>query len=219
MHKSTKKCWKKNKMETQATAVINESNTDNVSKERYFKNNREIIKNNTKKDAQKTKQMFSNHISVKKMKRILREPTCNNVQYVKGNLRVNPVCYKYAYLSMENDGKRDLLIIGTRNRNRAFDGDLVVAQVNPEKYWHKFPDGQIQETGRIVCILEKLHSRRAIGCLRQKDSLVLFYPKDRRIPPVVLESIPSFYHDQPELYKNFMFLVNIDSWEQSYASG
>ncbi|XP_072748789.1 DIS3-like exonuclease 2 [Anoplolepis gracilipes] len=219
--KLTKKCWKKNKMET---IVINESSTDNVSKEHYHKS-KDIIKESTIKKGQnaqktlKTKTIFSDYISVSKMKKILKKQIFNNVQYVKGNLRVNPTSYKYAYLRMESEGERDLLIIGAHNRNRAFDGDLVVAQINPEKYWYKFPDGQIQKTGKVVCLLEKVHSRRAIGFLRKKDSLVLFHPRDRRVPLVIPESIPSLYHSQPDHYKNTMFLVSIDSWEQLYASG
>lgn len=208
-------------METSITTVINESNMDNVSKE-YCHKSKEIIKSNMVKkgkNAQKTKQIYSDYIAVSKMKKILKKQTFDNVQYVKGNFRVNSTSYKYAYLRMENEGERDLLIIGTYNRNRAFDGDLVVAHINPEKYWHKFPDGQIQKTGKVVCILDKVHSRRAIGYLRKKDSLVLFYPKDQRIPLVVPESIPVLYHSQPDLYKNLMFLVRIDSWEQIYASG
>lgn len=201
--------------------VINESGVDNVSKE--CNDSKEIVKSNTVKKGKniqkKTKQIFSDHIPLSKMKKILKKQTFDNVQYVKGNLRVNPTSYKYAYLRMENEGKRDLLIIGTLNRNRAFDGDLVVAHINPEKFWHKFPDGQIQKTGKVICILEKVHSRRAIGYLRKKDSLVLFYPKDQRIPLVIPESIPFLYHSQPNLYENVMFLISIDSWEQIYASG
>lgn len=143
----------------------------------------------------------------------------DGIQYVKGNLRVNPSYYKYAYLRLNNE--RDLLITGIPSRNRAFEGDLVVAYVNPENFWHKCPDGEVQKTGKVVCILEKVHSRRAVGYLKKQGSLLMFYPKDQRIPLVEIlpESVPPSYHDQPELYKNTMFLVNIDSWEQIHASG
>lgn len=138
-------------------------------------------------------------------------------QYVKGNLRVNPTCYKYAYLRLNNE-ERDLLIIGVSNRNRAFDGDLVVACINPKKFWHKCADGKTQKTGQIVCILEKVHPRRAIGYLKIQDSLLMFYPKDQRVPLVRIlpESVP-LHHDQPD--KNTMVLVTIDFWDQVYASG
>lgn len=218
---STKK-WRKNKRETHVT-ITNKNNTDNVLEEHDHKG-KEIRKNGAikkVKNAQETskKQLFSDYISISKMKKILKKQTLHNAEYVKGNLRINPCSYKYAYLRMENDGERDLLILGTRNRNRAFDGDLVVAHIYPEKYWHKFPNGQIQKTGKVVCILEKVHSRKAIGYLRKQDSLLLFYPKDRRVPLVVPETIPCSYNSQPDLYKNVMFLINIDSWEQLYASG
>ncbi|CAL1686445.1 unnamed protein product [Lasius platythorax] len=189
----TKKYWKKNETETHVTTTRNKSSTDNVSEEHHHKS-KEIIKSDAiekVRNAQKTpkkKQIFSDYISMRKMKKILKNQTFHNVQYVKGNLRVNPISYKFAYLRMENEEERDLLIVGARNRNRAFDGDLVVAHVNPKKDWHKFPDGQIQKT-------------------------------DRRIPLVIPESIPCSYHSQPDLYKNVMFLVHIDSWEQLYASG
>lgn len=153
---------------------------------------------------------------------ILKKRSSGGMQYVKGNLRVNPSFYKYAYLRLNNE-ERDLLIIGISNRNRAFDGDLVVACVNPEKFWHKCPDGKIQKTGQIVCILEKVHPRRAIGYLRkqEKDSLLMFYPKDPRVPLVDIlpESVPPLYRDQPDLCKNMMFLITIDFWEQIHASG
>lgn len=156
-----------------------------------------------------------------KMINILRRQSVNGVQqYVQGNLRINPFFYKYAYLSLNNE-ERDLLIVGLQNRNRAFEGDLVVACVNHEKFWYKYPDGEIQKTGKIVCILEKIHSRRAVGCLKKEGSLLMFYPKDHRIPLVEIlpESVPSLYRDQPELCKNTMFLVNVDLWEQLHAFG
>jgi len=151
---------------------------------------------------------------------ILKHQLFDGVQYVKGNLRVNPSFYKYAYLRLDNE-ERDLLIIGIPNRNRAFEGDLVVACVNPEKFWHKCSDGEMQKTGKVVCILEKVHSRRAVGQLKKQGSLLMFHPKDQRVPLVNIlpKSVPPLYHDQPELYDNTMFFVNIDFWEQIYASG
>lgn len=153
------------------------------------------------------------------MLNILKNRSFDGIQYVKGHLRVNPSFYKYAYLRLNNE--RDLLITGIPNRNRAFEGDLVVACVNLEKFWHKCSDGKLQKTGKVVCILEKVHSRQAVGYLKKQGSLLMFYPKDQRIPLVDIlpESVPPLYHDQPELYKNTMFLVNIDSWEQIHASG
>jgi len=154
------------------------------------------------------------------MMNILKNQSCDGVQYVKGNFRINPLAYKYAYLSMNNE-ERDLIIIGLLNRNRAFEGDLVVACINDKKFWHKCADGEIQKTGKVVCILEKVHSRKAVGYLKKQGSILMFYPKDQRIPLVEIlpESVPPLYRDQPDLYKNTMFLVNIDLWEQPHAFG
>ncbi|XP_077263222.1 DIS3-like exonuclease 2 [Temnothorax americanus] len=206
------------------THIIAEAeNKSSAGKENYGE---KIIKSNPKKKKNTVvekpiRKIFSDHIPVPRMLNILRKQPFNGVQYVKGNLRVNPSFNKYAYLHMHNE-ERDLLIIGISNRNRAFEGDLVVACVNPEKFWHECSDGEIQKTGKIVCILEKVHSRRAVGYLKKKEnSLLMFHPKDQRVPLVDIlpESVPSLYHDQPELYENTMFFVNIDFWEQIHASG
>ncbi|KYN35544.1 DIS3-like exonuclease 2 [Trachymyrmex septentrionalis] len=206
----------KNKTETE-----NESNTENVLKKMYSE---EIMKSDAKKkkSTRKTfKRIFSNHIPVSKMLNILKRQSSNSTQYVKGNLRINPFACKYAYLSMSNE-ERDLLIIGISNRNRAFEGDLVVACVNPENLWRTSSDGEVQKTGKIVCILEKVHSRRAVGYIVKKhDSLLLFHPRDHRIPLVEIlpESVPPSFRDQSELFKDMIFFVCIDLWEQLHAFG
>lgn len=159
------------------------------------------------------------------MQEILNNQTSDNIQYVKGNLRINPTSYKYAnhsYLRMEDENEYDLLIIGSYNRNRAFDGDLVVACIRPKKAWVKYPDGKVQKTGKVVCILEKVHPRKAVGFLIRANAKVLFQPKDRRIPRIIIEpkSLPLSYLNQPDFYENFLFLSSIDSWKRErYASG
>lgn len=208
---------RRNKAEAQVITEVE----DKLSTEKEDRD-KEIIKSNTKKKRnteRAKKKIFSDHVPVPKMINILKNKLFDGV-YVKGNLRVNPSFYKHAYLRLNNE-ERDLLIIGIPNRNRAFEGDLVVACVNPEKFWHKCSDGEMQKTGKVVCILEKVHSRRAVGQLKKQGSLLMFYPKDQRIPLVNIlpESVPPLYHDQPELYDNTIFFVNIDFWEQIHASG
>jgi len=210
------------------TKVIG-ANVENILNEnqQYRKDRREELKSNiTKKTKQakkisKRKYVFSDYIPVPEMNRILEEQTSDNIQYIKGNLRVNPTFSKFAYLRMEDTEERDLLIIGIQYRNRAFDGDLVVANINPEDLWFTFPDGKIQKTGTIVCILEALHPRTAVGHLKKQNSLVICYPRDQRIPMITIlfESLPPEYVEQPDSYENTMFYVKIDSWEQSYPSG
>ncbi|EGI59665.1 DIS3-like exonuclease 2 [Acromyrmex echinatior] len=221
-HDNKEKYLKLTRENTKNKAEIeNKSNTENVLKKMCSE---EIMKSDAKKKkgTRKTfKRIFSNYIPVSKMMNILKKQSFNDTQYVKGNLRINPFACKYAYISMTNE-ERDLLIIGISNRNRAFEGDLVVACVNPENLWRTSSDGEVQKTGKIVCILEKVHSRRAIGYIIQKhDSLLLFHPRDHRIPLVEIlpESVPPSFRDQPELFKDMMFFVSIDLWEQLHAFG
>ncbi|KYM95072.1 PREDICTED: DIS3-like exonuclease 2 [Cyphomyrmex costatus] len=209
----------KNKTETE-----NKSNIGNILK----KNNetiysKKIIKNDAKKKQSTRKafkKIFSSYIPISVMKNILKKQSSNGIQYVKGNLRINPFSAKHAYLSISNE-EHDLVIMGIPNRNRAFEGDLVVACVNPENLWRTLPSGEIQKTGKVVCILEKVHPRRAVGYIKKHDSLLLFYPRDHRIPLVEIlpESMPPLFRDQPELFDNMMFLVNIDLWERLRAFG
>lgn len=112
----------------------------------------------------KKTETFLDLIPVHEMKRILKNQMPNNVQYITGTLRVSSKCSNYAYLSMK-DGERDLLINGVVNRNRAFDGDLVVARINPEEDWQTFANGQIQKTGAVISILKKIHPRKVTGSL------------------------------------------------------
>nr|XP_012226753.1 PREDICTED: DIS3-like exonuclease 2 [Linepithema humile] len=216
------------KTKAHAETCKNVSNTDNILKECNY--NRKEVVNDNKANKTKNKQEnqttgFLDYIPVSEMQEILINQTSHNVQYVKGNLRVNPTPYKYpshSYLDMEDKKEHDLLIIGSYDRNRAFDRDLVVACIKPTKSWINYPDGKIQKTGKIVCILEKIHPRTAVGCLIRINKLVLLRPRDLKIPMIIInpESLPPLYLSQLDLYENFLFLVSIDSWEQEkYASG
>lgn len=179
-------------------------------------------KDKAKKEAKRKEEpIFADYIPVPEMMKILEAQTSNG-QFIKGNLRINTAFAKYAYLRMENTEERDLLIIGARCRNHAFDGDLVVAKINPKELWFTFTDGTTQVTGTVVCILEKLNPRVAVGHLKcQNSQLVLCIPRDLRIPIINIqpESLPLSYVEQPNLHENTLFYVKIDSWEQSHASG
>lgn len=223
---------KKDKIEIYTKKTANESIKKNMLKE-YNCSNKDIIKNNVKtKNQQKTKQLseikkntFSNYIPVQEMKHILKNQTSDNIQYVKGTLRVNPKYNNYAYLSMENK-ERDLSINGIIDRNRAFDGDLVVARINPKENWHTLANGEVQKTGTIVCILEEIHTRKVTGYLIQHvkkgKPFVIIKPRDQRVPLIKIssKSLPPLYHSKPNNYENALCFVHIYSWMQpNYALG
>ncbi|XP_067214093.1 DIS3-like exonuclease 2 isoform X2 [Linepithema humile] len=214
--------------EAYAETAKNVSDIDNILKE-YNYNRKEVVNddkaNKTKnKQENQTTTEFLDYISVAEMQEILNNQTSHNEQYVKGNLRVNPTPYNYtshSYLDMKDKMEHDLLILGS-DRNGAFDRDLVVASINSECLWMRYPDGKTQKTGKIVCILEKVHPRTAVGCLIKKNEHVMLRPRDLKIPMIIInpKSLPSSYFKQPDSYENLLFLVSIDSWEQEdYASG
>ncbi|KAG8286940.1 DIS3-like exonuclease 2 [Homalodisca vitripennis] len=53
---------------------------------------------------------------------------------VAGPIRINPRCYKEAYIPSEGDEK-DIMIEGLKDRNRALEGDEVVVLINPPDAW------------------------------------------------------------------------------------
>ncbi|XP_014472562.1 PREDICTED: DIS3-like exonuclease 2 isoform X2 [Dinoponera quadriceps] len=222
--KSPKKS-RKNKMATRESTKENTQKEWCCAEEEVVKDSAAKKTKNTRETKQSPKNTFLDHIPVLEMKEILKNQASSNVQYKKGTLRVNPRYSNYAYISIAGE-ERDLLINGIIDRNRAFDGDLVVARINSEENWQTLANGTIQKTGTVVCILDKVHPRKVIGCLAQHvgkhQPYVLIKPKDLRVPLIRIysKSLPSSYHSQPDLYNNAIFLIVINRWVQpSYASG
>lgn len=171
-------CKKKNKKESSnmvSSNIIEENETDVVKKSKPVKE----------------KQTFPKYISIDKVDKLLKPQNSMDAQYVEGYLRINSRYNKQAFLSCNDE--HDLLIIGIRDRNRALDGDFVVARINPVEKWRTH-QGEIQKTGIVVCIREKIHPRKAIGCLKRRDSSVFFYPRDQRVPllKIYQESLQRF---------------------------
>ncbi|CAL7941200.1 unnamed protein product [Xylocopa violacea] len=167
----------------------------------------------------KEKGTFPEYIPQEDIDRLLRNQNSVDPQYVEGYLRVNPSCYKYAYLSLSDD-ESDLLIHGLRDRNRAFDGDFVVAYVNPLEKWHMC-QGQLQKTGVIVCIREKLHSRKAIGYFKQRGASTFFHPRDQRVPLIkITEKSLEQFAVCPRNYEGTLYLAVITDWvKPAFAIG
>ncbi|XP_006565708.1 DIS3-like exonuclease 2 isoform X2 [Apis mellifera] len=164
-----------------------------------------------KSKSSKQKETFPRHISEKEIDKLLKNQNTNDAQYVEGYLRINPWCHKYAYLSLSDD-QYDLLIVGLRDRNRAFDGDFVVACINQPEKW-QVHQGQKQKTGVVVCIREKIHPRKTVGCFKQRGAFTFFYPRDHRVPLVKInrESLQQFAVC-PSSYEDTLYLVVITDW-------
>ncbi|CAK9834422.1 DIS3-like exonuclease 2 [Anthophora retusa] len=159
----------------------------------------------------KQKETFSRYIPEKEINELLKNQNSIDTQYVEGYLRINPWCYKYAYLSLSDD-ECDLLIFGLRDRNRALDGDLVVACINPPEKW-QMCQGQKQKTGVVVCIREKVHPRRTIGRLKQHGMATFLYPRDQRMPLIKIsrKSMQQFAVS-PSNYEDTLYLATITDW-------
>ena len=165
----------------------------------------------------KERETFLEHIPVKQIDKLLKNQNADNIEYMEGYLRINPKFFKHAYLSFSDD-QRDLLIIGLRDRNRAFEGDYVVARINPPDKWHTVPGGQKQKTGVIVCIREEIHPRRTIGHLKHDGVSTIFYPRDKRIPllKIIPASLPKGFVAQPSIYEDTLFLAAVTNWVKPY---
>lgn len=169
--------------------------------------NKEEIKAQKAK-VPKQKDTFPQHIPKKEIDKLLRNENSNETQYIEGQLRVNPWNHEYAYLSFSDD-QCDLLIVGLKDRNRAFDGDFVVARINQPEKW-KVHQGYKQKTGVVVCIREKIHPRRTIGYFKQNGEF--FYPRDRRVPLVKISKKSLQQFGVCQNYKDILYLVVITDW-------
>lgn len=164
-----------------------------------------INKSNSQRDT------FPSYIPERETLKLLQNQNSADAQYVEGYLRVNPSCYKYAYLSLPDD-RCDLLILGLRDRNRAFDGDLVVACINPPEKWHSC-QGEMQKTGSVVCIREKIHPRKTVGCIKQRGGFMFFYPRDQRFPLMKIhrESLEQF-SIEATTSEDTLYLALVTNW-------
>ncbi|XP_017884605.1 DIS3-like exonuclease 2 [Ceratina calcarata] len=160
----------------------------------------------------KIRETFPKLIPVREIDEFIRNENSIDAQYVEGYLRVNPWNHKFAYISLGDD-EFDLLIVGLRDRNRSFDGDHVVARVNPTDKW-KTCQGQVQKTGVVVCIKEKVHPRKTVGHIKQRGGTSTFlYPRDHRVPLVRItkQSLEQFAI-RPSNCENMLYLVVITDW-------
>lgn len=157
------------------------------------------------------RETFPQYLPETLIDKLLRNENSSGRQYIEGQLRINPWCHKFAYLAISND-QYDLLIVGLRDRNRAFDGDFVVACVNQPDKWHTHR-GQKQKTGVVVYIKEKVHPRKTVGCFKQRGAFTFLYPRDHRIPLVRIskESLQQF-GVCPNSYEDTLYLVVITDW-------
>ncbi|KAM6443819.1 DIS3-like exonuclease 2 [Liasis olivaceus] len=86
------------------------------------------------------------------------------------------------------------------------------------------PEQSIQKTGKVVYILEKKHSRAAMGFIRlltDRNSdlfrkYAMFSPVDHRVPRayVALANCPPDFATRPEDYSSILFICRIVDWRE-----
>lgn len=174
------------------------------------------------KNKKSERDKFPPSIPVQEARELLEKQPKDNPTYIEGNIRINMKYSKHAYLPMPG-GAMDILIIGARDRNRALEGDLVVVRINPEEKWFKHPSEEVQRTGVVVSILEKVHPRKTVGFIKQQQNGVLFYPRDSRTPLLRIlnpQLLPASFYQNPDSFKEVLYLADIVFWKMPfYAFG
>ncbi|XP_062922310.1 DIS3-like exonuclease 1 isoform X2 [Mobula hypostoma] len=167
-------------------------------------------------------------------------------RYVQGVLNVNKHRSQLeAFVRIEglpNKGSEletDILICGSKARNRAVQGDVVAVELLPRNQWkgrvsvlceneseEKAPEEAESEpmaTGKVVGIIQR-NWRDYVASFPPKEDIqsqgknvrkVLVTPWDYRIPKIRITT------QQAEYLQNFRIIVRIDSWDSTslYPSG
>ncbi|CAB3364016.1 Hypothetical predicted protein [Cloeon dipterum] len=134
---------------------------------------------------------------------------------VKGALRINKKNFREGYIK-DPIGGLDIMLDGVKARNRALDGDEIAVKILPQETW-KSCDRGVQKCGEVVAILQKMHHRKAAGCLTpmkmQNSVFALFVPKDYRMPRIriPISQCPKNYKDTPEM----TYLAEIFLWQDT----
>ncbi|XP_007420775.1 DIS3-like exonuclease 1 [Python bivittatus] len=167
-------------------------------------------------------------------------------QYIQGVLNVNKHRAQVeAFMrfqgasNKEKDLKTDVLIYGTKARNRAIHGDVVAVELLPQSEWkgrtaalgenesEEKASGEVycepMPTGKVVGIIQKnwreyvvtFPSREENQLHSKNAQKVLVTPWDYRIPKIRIST------QQAEALQDFRFVVRIDSWESTslYPNG
>lgn len=191
----------KNVLKNMSCLKIDEKKQGQSSKERDKENKNE---NNYS---------FPKLIKRNKMKEILSSQTETKNKYITGTIRINNKFTRYAYVSLDEKNTEDILIEGFRDRNRAMEKDLVIVQIKPKEKWIEKENGDCQKTGVVVCVLEKVHSRKAIGTIELYEESVKFRPRDAKFPILTIdpEKLPEEYKNQDDR-KNILFMAKMKDW-------
>lgn len=158
----------------------------------------------TSKNGEKVS--FENHLTKEEVLEGLK-----NKSLFEGSLRINPKCYQQAYIGNPDKKKRDIIINGVKDRNRALNDDVVVIEtIDP-------PRGGERLAGKVVYIKEYKHTRTCIGNVKMNfgnKNEAYFYPRDKRMPimSIPLIDCPPAFEREHKRFENTLFLAKIVNW-------
>ncbi|KAG7296075.1 hypothetical protein JYU34_021171 [Plutella xylostella] len=176
------------------------------------KRNRNRNKNKNKESEPKEEKTFEAYLTPEQVEEGLK-----NNEFIEGLIRINPKMFTHAYLSGTDRSEQDVLIDGVRNRNRALEGDLVVAKLLPDSDSEDGKENK-QKKGKVVFIKEKNHTRTCIGTLKlmpdRNRQKAIFLPRDHRVPRLNIPctSWPTNFYFEEKRYENTLFLAKILDW-------
>jgi exoribonuclease R len=153
----------------------------NDSRKYYQSYDKNSTENNPFKVYREKQATVCNNLSNSKLIKKSYIPNSSDPITIEGKIRINSRSFQNAYISLSN-GEKDILVIGVAARNGDLDEDLVRVTINSELQWIVFQNKEVQKTGVVVKILEKVHLRIATRFLKKKNSSVFLVPRDNRIP-------------------------------------
>ncbi|XP_061521082.1 DIS3-like exonuclease 1 isoform X3 [Phycodurus eques] len=184
------------------------------------------------KESECTEREFSDHLPAEVL-----EAGIKSGRYIQGTLNVNKhraqteASVRTEGLSNKNtELSSEVLVYGSKNRNRAVHGDMVVVELLPKSEWRgkvsSLTKGQLEKngediqskrmpTGSIVGILQRnwrdyvvtFPTRESTQSQSRNSQRILTVPWDYRIPKIRIST------QQADALQDHRVVVRIDSWE------
>lgn len=193
------------------------------------------------KETEGTEREYAEHLPAEVL-----EAGIKSGRYFQGTLNVNKHRAQHeAFLRMEGSSNKntdltsDVLLSGSKNRNRAVHGDTVVVELLPKNEWRgrttalteeqgeektgEETQSQPMPTGRVVGILQRnwrdyvvtFPPREETQSQNRNSQRILATPWDQRIPKIRIST------QQADTLQDHRVIVRLDSWESTslYPNG
>ncbi|VDP07444.1 unnamed protein product [Soboliphyme baturini] len=166
------------------------------------------------------------------------QPTDPMFHFQKLSLRSN---YLESYVEYSKEAC-DVLVYGMKDRNRAFNMDIVAVRLKDRKDWKVYWSATSHRSDcnrpakyiplslehmknihssvpfQVVFIFEKVHSRICSGILKHyNETYALFSPIDSRIPRMLIDRTTDAFSEivrTPEMYHSYLFAVMVKKWTE-----